>query len=273
MSGTPAWRRLLTEASSRVQAKTSRISRTGRSMKSVGVGASGDVTLQADREAEMEIFKALTQIKGIRIVSEEAGEWGESNARIVAVVDPLDGSSNFSRGIPFYCTSVAVATGDSLAEVTWGLIRNLVTGEVYWAEKGKGAFKDGSRMSTSSTADLKEAVLGVDISRSPAALVASLAPLLSGAKRHVHFGANALELCLLAEGKTDAFVDVRGKMRMTDFAAGYLIAKEAGAEISMNHPPDSLGLNMKTRISFVAAGTNRLHAEVSKLVPLGALAS
>jgi myo-inositol-1(or 4)-monophosphatase len=271
MSGTPAWRRLLTEASGRVQVKTSRISRMGLSMESLGVGASGDVTLKADREAEIEIFKALAHIPGIRIVSEEAGDRGDSDATFVAVVDPLDGSSNFSRGIPFYCTSVAVATGGTLAAVAWALIRNLVTGEVYWAEKGKGAFKDGRRISTSHTAALRDAVLGVDISRSPAAMVASLSPLVSSAKRQVHFGANALELCLLAEGKLDAFVDVRGKMRMTDFAAGYLIAKEAGAEISLNRPPGAMALDMNTKINFVAAGTPRLRAEAMKLVPKGAL--
>ena len=262
-----AWRRLLSDASERVQVKVAGIAKKGEASTRLGVGASGDVTLLADKRAEQELFKALEPVRDLRIVSEEAGARGDARGALVAVVDPLDGSSNFSRGIPFYCTSVAVAVGGSLADVTWGLIRNLVNGDVYWSEKGKGSYKNGRRINGSGTSEVKEAVVDIDISRSTEDTVARLAPLVAGAGRQVHYGANALELCLLAEGKIDAFVDLRRKMRMTDFAAGHLIAIEAGAEMSLGDSSSSdLNLDLMSRVSFVAAGNRRLHSGVLDLI-------
>ena len=82
----------------------------------------------------------------------------------------------------------------------------------------------------------------------------------------MHLGANALELCLLAEGRIDAFVDVRGKIRITDFAAAYLIASEAGAKIT-----DADGKKLRPefdlghRFSFVASANPSLHKEILQL--------
>jgi myo-inositol-1(or 4)-monophosphatase len=268
MKGGPDWRRILTDASRDVQTAVSKVASSGEAAKAIEVGASGDTTLLADKEAEGRLFRALNRIESLRIISEEAGNRGDPNGRLVAVVDPLDGSSNFERGIPFYCTSVAVATGDSLGDVSWGLIRNLVNGDVYWARRGHGSFKNGSRLRASKTSALRSAVLDIDISRTSAGLVTRLAPLIASVARQVHFGANALELCLLAEGKVDAFVDVRGRMRMTDFAAGFLIAKEAGAVIAGKDVslPD-LPLRLDTKISFVASGTRQLQLKVLELCP------
>jgi myo-inositol-1(or 4)-monophosphatase len=260
------WRRLLTSATKEVQSKVSEVVGRGEVSKAVEVGASGDTTLVADKEAENELFRALTPIKGLRIISEEAGNWGDPRASLVAIVDPLDGSSNFERRIPFYCTSVAVAKGGSLKDISWALIRNLVTGDVYWAEKGKGSFKNGNRLSGSARATLREVVLDVDFSRGSPELVAKLARLVTSVNRQVHIGANALELCFLAEGAVDAFVDLRGRMRMTDFAAGYLIAREAGAEVTAeNGSPLELPINLGTRMGFVASGNRLIHADVLEL--------
>ena len=101
---------------------------------------------------------------------------------------------------------------------------------MYYAEKDCGATKNGKRITTSQESDIAETVVGIErsISTRPQTLE-TLAPLISHIKRQVHFGANALELCMLAEGNTDAFVDIREKTRIVDFAGGYLIATEAGA--------------------------------------------
>jgi myo-inositol-1(or 4)-monophosphatase len=84
--------------------------------------------------------------------------------------------------------------------------------------------------------------------------------------RHVHLGANALELCYVADGTLDAFVDLREKIRITDFAAAYLIAKEAGARIT-----NADGGELRPRFelghgfSFVASATDSLHSEILRL--------
>ncbi|MBI3858935.1 MAG: fructose 1,6-bisphosphatase [Thaumarchaeota archaeon] len=256
----------MTDATLRVQDATSRIVSDGDRAKKLGVGASGDKTLLADREAEKAMLNALSGLRGLRVLSEEAGEVGDPRSQLAAIVDPLDGSANFMRGVPFYCTSVAVATGNSLDSVNFGIIRNLVNGDVYMAGKGSGATKNGSRIRTSSTAKASESVVGIDLSRATPELVSELQPLISGVNRSVHFGANALELCYLAEGKLDAFVDVRGRIRVTDIAAGFLIAAEAGASIwSSPGPGDRLRLDLTEKFSMVGSSNPTLHEEVMRL--------
>jgi myo-inositol-1(or 4)-monophosphatase len=238
--------------------------------RELGIGASGDRTLVADREAEKELVSSLSAVPGLRIVSEEAGEIGDSRASMVAVIDPLDGSSNFSRGIPFYCTSVAIVEGKTIDKARVGLVRNLVNGDVYYAEKGMGARKNGAPIGTSGVVSLEEAVASVDISRTRPGIFVSLTPLLTDVKRQVHFGANALELCLLAEGKTDAFVDIRGAMRIVDLAAAYLIAKEAGAVVTRpDGGPLRVPLDLKERFSYVASGNGQLHERVLERLARG----
>lgn len=260
------WEKVLLEATERVHRMVSDMALRGDRNRSVGVGASGDETIYADKKAEDELLKALRGIGGMRVLSEEAGLVGDPTAGTLAVVDPLDGSSNFERGIPFYCTSIAMVEGDSIGDISLGVVRDLVTGDVYVARRGGGATKNGRPLKTSRVTAASEAVVGVDISRSYPDLVASLAPLVSGVKRQVHLGANALELCLLAEGRIDAFVDVRGQTRITDFAAAYLIASEAGAKIT-----DADGKKLRPefdlghRFSFVASANPSLHKEILQL--------
>ncbi|MDG6971264.1 MAG: hypothetical protein JRN54_09200, partial [Nitrososphaerota archaeon] len=172
----------------------------------------------------------------------------------------------FVRGIPFYCTSVAVVDDTSARGVDGvevGVVRDLVTGDVYSARRGKGAKKNGAPIRTAATARIADSVVGVDLSSAPAGLYPELEPLLGGIKRQMHLGANALELCYLAEGKTDAFVDLRERMRITDFAAAGLIAAEAGAEVTDRGGGDlSLAFDLAHRFSFVASANPRIHGQV-----------
>ncbi|MDG6908833.1 MAG: hypothetical protein JRM74_02445 [Nitrososphaerota archaeon] len=232
----------------------------------MGVGAAGDRTIYADRLAEVILLKRLGEVDGVRVLSEEAGDAGDPDGSTLAVVDPLDGSSNFERGIPFYCTSVAVAEGGTLDGILAGVVRDLVTGDAYSARRGGGARKNGKPIRTSRAVRAAEAVVGVDLSRGPPGLAQGIAPLLGGIKRQVHLGANALELCFLAEGKTDAFVDLRGTMRITDFAAAYLVASEAGAVVTDGRGGKlSPEFDLRHRFSFVASGNGSIHGEVLEL--------
>ena len=260
------WEEVLLAATERVRAKVTAIANEGDRSVSVGVGASGDKTILADREAEKILLDALVGEDGVRVLSEEAGVRGDASAGTLAVVDPLDGSSNFERGIPFYCTSIAIAEGESLAEVTLGVVRDLVSGDVYVGRRGGGATKNGRAIRTSGARKPSEAVVGIDLSRSTSDVVSRLSPLVSGVKRQVHLGANALELCYLAEGKIDAFVDIRGEIRITDFAAAYLIAAEAGAVITDEKggelEPD---FDLRERFSFVGSANEFIHKEILEL--------
>lgn len=250
----------IVEATERVQLVASAIALSSDRGRYVGVGASGDRTLYADKAAEDELIRALLPIGNVKVLSEEAGPKGDRMAPTTAILDPLDGSSNYGRGLPFYCTSVALATGAGLDGVFLGVVRNLVNGDVYAARRGKGATKNGRRIAPSRVKDPGESVVDVDLSGGSSTLVRSLVPLLSGVKRQVHQGANALELCLLAEGKIDGFVDLREKMRVTDFAAGYLIASEAGCVMTGGQGEElRVRFDLKDRFSYVAAGSRELH--------------
>ena len=260
------WEELLLGATERVKGIVSEVAAAGERRRYVGVGASGDRTLLADKVAEDELMKVLLGVPGTKVLSEEAGFRGDPDGNTLAVVDPLDGSSNFARGIPFYCTSVAVIEGNSLEDTTVGVVLNLVTGDVYHALRGKGTKRNGAMVHASRVADVSRAVLGIDISRENPERIARLNHLMSVASRHVHFGANALELSYVADGTIDAFVDTRGKIRITDLAAAYLVASEAGAEIS-DPQGNELGaiFDLEHRLSFVASANKPLHREILRM--------
>lgn len=259
----PDWTDLLSDATERVRRFVSEIAASEGRRLIVGTGAAGDKTLLADRRAEEELLSVLLRVEGLRVLSEEAGHSGDAKAKLIAVVDPLDGSANFERGIPFYCTSVAIADGPTIQDVFFGIVRNLVTGDVYLSEKGKGAKKNGETIRTSNPLALSESVAAMDLSMAPVELLRGLSPLMNRMRRQVHYGANALELCYLAEGRIDAFVDIRKRMRITDFAAGWLIATEAGALITDERGRElRWKLKLSERATCVASANAGLHNQI-----------
>ena len=121
------WEPILKEAGKQVQEISDRLKGTERGRESRGRGAGGDITMRVDAEAEECIVKLVRgQVRDVRVVAEEAGVIGAGRARWTVVVDPIDGSTNYARGLPFYCTSIAVLEGESLEHVKYGLVRNLI---------------------------------------------------------------------------------------------------------------------------------------------------
>jgi len=264
------WKELLTSAASKVQEVCEPIRLGGERDRKVGVGAAGDETLVADSEAEKVILEALTPVSDVRVLSEEAGERGPESSRFLAIVDPLDGSSNFSRGIPFYCTSICIVDGKELRDARFALVQNLVNGDVYYAEKGAGAFKNGKRLRPSAKTELSDSVAAVDLSKATPDVFVALEPLASKLARQVHFGANALEICMVADGGVDSFVDLRNRMRITDLAGAYLIGKEAGISITSETGGElDPSLDLRSRLSLVASANEALHQKILReLSPL-----
>ncbi|MDA4116830.1 MAG: hypothetical protein OK455_00605 [Thaumarchaeota archaeon] len=258
------WESILKQAGERVQEISDRLKGSKTGLEAQGMGAGGDITMRVDSEAEESIVELVRGVRDVRVVTEEAGViGGGAGSRWTVVVDPIDGSSNYARGLPFYCTSIAVLEGESLEHVKYGLVRNLTNGDSYFAEKGHGAERDGKAITTSTARELEVSCVGIDMSKASLATVKRLVPLLAAVRKPAHFGANALEQCFLADGKIDAFVDLRDRMRVVDFAAGYLISKEAGAVLS-----DGTGRRVNTRVSLeekfnvVAANNPVLHKKI-----------
>jgi myo-inositol-1(or 4)-monophosphatase len=237
----------------------------------LGRGAGGDQMKLVDLAAEKAIVEVLLQ-HGVSftLVSEESGikEFGANAKECYVTVDPIDGTTNLVRGLPFYCSSIAVSRKPMLSDVHAGIVADLFHGTTYTATKSNGAFRDGEKIATSTVTSLAEAVIGLDLNTFKAKEIEpKLSELIQNTKHIRHFGANALELCFVAEGLTDAFVDIRGKLRTTDVAAGFLILKEAGGTISA---PDGQAMDVKLdprqTLKFVASGNAKIHKSILSLL-------
>jgi myo-inositol-1(or 4)-monophosphatase len=249
--------RILIEACSKVRSQVSRLVGTEEANESYGVGAGGDISRKIDIVAERTVIDVLKSNGLIcTVVAEEAGRVditnGESEGYVV--IDAVDGTTNALRGIPFYCCSIAFADENSLGAVKHGVVMDLFTGDVYSASKGNGAFFNGAKIHVKEKFEESRYVVGMNVSGVKPEKIELLKPIMSKSNHLRHMGANALELCLFARGLMDAFIDLRNKIRITDMAAAYLIAKEAGGIlISEDGRELEAELDGNSRLSFIAA--------------------
>jgi len=264
----PDWVHILTRCKDNVQEKIKPILRkTGRPQPDLGIGAGGDPIKIVDLAAESAIVDTLRKHEiTFTLISEESGieEHGESPHQCYVTVDPIDGTTNLTRGLPFYATSIAVSTKPTLTKVHTALVADLFHGITYTAQKGLGAYKDDRRIRPSNGTSMEEALIGIDLNSYRIEKIAPRLTKLIAKTEHVrHFGANALELCYVADGTLDAFIDIRGKLRTTDMAAAWLIIGEAGATITTPQgKPLHVKLDPKQKVEFVAAANNEMHRRI-----------
>lgn len=264
------WQTILNECAEKIQEKVRPLFRK-RETRSLGVGAGGDEIKRIDLAAEKALMDVLNK-HGISytLISEESGikKIGNCPEQFYITVDPLDGSTNANRGIPFIATSIAVSRKPELSSVELALVSDLYHKITYLAEQGKGAFRNKIAIIPSKFTGLMDAVIGVDLHTYRATeTAAKLTSLVREIKHLRHLGANALELCYVADGTVDAFVDIRGKLRVTDMAAAYLILKEAGAIITtMEGKALNAQLDPTQKVSFVASGNPTLHKKILSLL-------
>jgi myo-inositol-1(or 4)-monophosphatase len=181
-----------------------------------GRGLSGDRATQYHLDvAADDVARRVLVGAGFRVMSEESGVSGEGEFTVV--VDPIDGSTNCDRGIPFYSTSLAVLRGDELVAA---LVMNQAIGTIYEAEKGSGARRDGVPIAPSGHTDIADSIVGS--SGYPSQNV--------GWWQNRSLGAASLEICLVADGSLDVYgVAQHSGLNVWDYLAGLLIVREAGA--------------------------------------------
>lgn len=219
----------------------------------VGAGEGGDDTTAVDAAAEQAIVRRLESLgEELTIVSEELGEQGDGATRVV--VDPIDGSVNAKRGIPFFSFSVAVADGARMKDVYFGYVYDLGTGEEWSAERGSGLCLNGQRLEPPPPKDPIEILsFEATITARIADHVEAFRPL---AERLRVMGSLALSLCHLAAGRVDAVCSLKAA-RAVDIAAAQLFVREAGLAIDLPDasPFDEAPLDTEGRSRVVAAAT------------------
>ena len=220
------------------------------------VGVGGDDTTAIDAAAEEAIVARLQALAGdFTLVSEELGErtFGRGGDLRV-VVDPIDGSVNAKRGIPFFSLSLAVAEGPTMDDVVFGYVHDFGTGEEWTAERGGGAFLGERRLGELLP---KEPVEILAFEGTTTAFIAEKAAAVAGVAARLRvLGSLALSLCHLAAGRVDAVCSLK-PARSIDIAAGQLLVRECGLAIELFEAPPfgAAPLDLGQRSRVVAAAT------------------
>jgi myo-inositol-1(or 4)-monophosphatase len=197
-----------------------------------------------DLAADAAVLEVLEEA-GIGVVSEESGVHRPDSA-LIAVVDPVDGSTNAARGIPWYASSICVL--DEIGPRV-SVVANLANGVRYHAIRGAGAWRGTTRLEPSGCEALRQAV--VAISGMPSGHL--------GWAQFRAFGAAALELCAVADGTIDAFVvGMHAALAPWDYLGAMLVCQEAGAVIGELQGRELVTLDPGARRAVVAAATPAL---------------
>ena len=262
------WLAFCREVTADVQAVLAALPTRDQREPVVGRGVGGDDTTVIDRDAERVAVARLERLAGrgisFRLVSEELGErpFGDPGSPWVVVIDPIDGSLNAKRCLPFYCLSIAFADGPTVDDVAFGYVRDLAGGEEWVATRGQGATVDGRALGA---VQPKQRLGIVDFEATTAALIAAAAARLDGHVGRIRvLGALALALCQLADGRLDGVVSLKPS-RSVDIAAAMLIVREAGGHVLLPQQPQ-LPLDLDSRTHVVAARDAQMSGLLAELV-------
>ncbi len=232
----------------------------------VSVKGPGDFVSQADLRAEASIREDLEKARpGYAMLMEESGASGSDKWSWRWIVDPLDGTTNFLHGIPHWAISIALEKRlpDGGSEIAAAVVYSPVNNEMFWAEKGVGAYMNDKRLRVAARRELKDAVFATGVpfaTTSPsdqlafARSLSALMPQVAGIRR---FGSAALDLAWTAAGRYDGYWE--WGIHPWDVAAGMLIVREAGG-----YATDGQGQERLSR--SIVAGNTHLHPKLLEVM-------
>jgi myo-inositol-1(or 4)-monophosphatase len=229
----------------------------------VSVKGPGDFVTQADLKAEKVLRAELGRARpGYGFLMEESGATAGTDGRHRWIVDPLDGTTNFLHGIPQFCISIGLERdGDMIAGVIYEPIRD----EMFWAEKGQGAFVNDRRLRVSARRRLDECVIATGIPTIRGSVdrdlyMRTLAAVMAATVGVRRFGAAALDLAYVAAGRVDGYWEFG--LQPWDMAAGIMLIREAGGYIT------GLGDGQRDAMTTgdVVAANDHLHLPLAALL-------
>ena len=206
----------------------------------------GQYTIDLDADA---VVVARLRAEGLGVLSEESGV-ADDDRSIVVVVDPIDGSTNASAGLPWFGTSFCAVDADGPVA---SLVINQATGTRWHATRGGGAFRDDAAIQPAATAVLSDALVAVS----------GLPSSHFGWGQFRCYGAAALDICSVADGTFDAFIDLSVDAHGSwDYLGALLVLNEAGGAIVDLHDRDLVALQHEDRRTPIAAANANLLAEL-----------
>jgi len=239
----------------------------------VSIKGPGDFVSQADLRAEGTIREELARARpGYAFLMEESGASGSENWSWRWVVDPLDGTTNFLHGIPHWAISIGLQKRlpDGSAELSAAVVYNPAGNEMFWAEKGAGAFLNERRLRVSARREMLDSLFatGIPFANIPsqrrlpfARTLGALMPQVAGIRR---FGSAALDLAWVAAGRYDGYWELG--LKPWDCAAGILIAREAGGYVT---DPQNVEAQAMEADCNIVAGNTYMHPKLREIVLAG----
>jgi myo-inositol-1(or 4)-monophosphatase len=229
-------------------------------------GVGGDDTTAIDDAAERKVVERLERLhaagESFTLVSEELGErrFGDVGSRWV-VVDPVDGSVNAKRGIPFFALSIAVAEGPTMGDVTFGFVHDFGSGEEWTAARGEGARLNDEPLARELPKDQIE-ILSFEATKT-VTIADRVGAMVGLAERLRIMGSLAITLCHLAAGRVDAACSLK-RARSVDIAAAQLLVRECGLAIDLPEAPpfEAAPLDLEGRSRVVAGASPEVCARL-----------
>lgn len=233
----------------------------GKDTKTKKKSSPFDLITIADLEAEAVIVKIIKDDFPSHNILAEEGKYKKTDSSYCWIVDPLDGTNNFSFGIPIFCSSIALAKE---GEVILGVIYDPIREELFVAEKGKGAYLNGKKIEVSGVGSLEKSLLitgfyydrGKNMRDTLEAIKLFFQNNVIGIRR---LGAAALDLCYVACGRATGFWEFC--LSSWDFAAGKILIEEAGGKIT-----NQFGEKLKLEKSYVVASNRKIHQKIIEVV-------
>ncbi len=219
-----------------------------------------DLVTEVDRESERLIVEhLLTRFPEHTILAEE-GEYPQDRSTLRWIIDPVDGTTNYAHGFPWFCVSIGL---EAAGEIVAAVIFNPIYDELFTATKGGGAYLNGRKLGVSGHSPLKNSLLGTgfpyDCATDPANNFDNFIAFQKAARGIRRAGAAALDLAAVAAGRLDGFWEL--KLKPWDVAAGILMVREAGGMVTGFDGAEYSIFNNR-----IVASNGLIHAEMTAML-------